>query len=68
MPDALELNVTTTTDATTLANTIFGDGIQVVSATLTGAATLDGRQMYAYLIYSVLSGKPLNEHSSIALK
>ncbi|WP_420397174.1 choice-of-anchor L domain-containing protein [Nioella sp.] len=38
MPDALELNVTTTTDATTIAETIFGDGIQVVSATLTGAS------------------------------
>lgn len=42
MPDALELNVTTTTDATTIADTIFGDGIQVVSATLTGAATQAG--------------------------
>ncbi|WP_127561718.1 choice-of-anchor L domain-containing protein [Nioella ostreopsis] len=42
MPDALELNVTTTTDATTIAETIFGDGIQVVSATLTGAATQAG--------------------------
>jgi Ca2+-binding RTX toxin-like protein len=42
MPDALELNVTTTTDATTIAQTIFGDGIQVVSATLTGAATQAG--------------------------
>lgn len=38
MPDAVDLNVTTTTDATTIANTIFGDGIQIVSATLTGAA------------------------------
>ena len=28
---------TTTTDATTLADSIFGDGIQVVSATLSGA-------------------------------
>ena len=42
MPNATELNVTTTTDATTLANTMFGDGIQVVSATLTGAATQAG--------------------------
>jgi Ca2+-binding RTX toxin-like protein len=42
MPNALELNVTTTTDATTIANSIFGEGIQVVSATLTGAATQAG--------------------------
>lgn len=38
MPNATELNVTTTTDATTIANSIFGEGINVVSATLTGAS------------------------------
>jgi len=42
MPDAIELNTTATTDATLLAETMFGDGIQVVSATLTGAATQAG--------------------------
>ena len=42
MPDATELNTTATSDATLLANTMFGDGIQVVSATLTGAATQAG--------------------------
>ncbi|MFO7921903.1 MAG: choice-of-anchor L domain-containing protein, partial [Nioella sp.] len=42
MPEAIELNTTATTDATVLAETMFGDGIQVVSATLTGAATQAG--------------------------
>lgn len=42
MPDALELNTTATTDATVLAETMFGDGIEVVSATLSGAPTQAG--------------------------
>ncbi|WP_438362946.1 choice-of-anchor L domain-containing protein [Nioella halotolerans] len=42
MPDAIELNTTETADATLLAETMFGDGIQVVSATLTGAASQAG--------------------------
>ena len=42
MPNATELNTTATTDATVIADTIFGDGIQVVSATLSGASTQAG--------------------------
>ncbi|AHM05639.1 hypothetical protein roselon_03381 [Roseibacterium elongatum DSM 19469] len=38
MPTATELNVTVTSDATTLADQLFGDGITVQSATLTGSA------------------------------
>lgn len=42
MPIASELAVTTGVTATTLANTIFGDGITVNSATVTGASTAYG--------------------------
>ncbi len=42
MPDAIDLSVTSTNDATVLADTIFGNGIQVVSATLTGQTNQAG--------------------------
>jgi len=38
MPIATELSIDTTVDATTLANTLFGSGISVGSATITGTA------------------------------
>ena len=38
MPIATELNINTSADATTLAQTIFGNGVTVTNATLTGAA------------------------------
>lgn len=42
MPIATELNVTQTSDASLIADTIFGDGVTVVSATLTGNAVQSG--------------------------
>ena len=42
MAIATELNVVETTDANLIASTIFGDGVSIVSATLTGAATQAG--------------------------
>ena len=42
MPIATELAVTQTTDATLLANTVFGDGVTIVSSTLTGAVGQSG--------------------------
>ncbi|WP_439119147.1 choice-of-anchor L domain-containing protein [Marivita sp.] len=42
MPIATELNITQTTDASLVADTIFGPGITVVSSTLTGTAGQTG--------------------------
>lgn len=42
MATATELNVTQTSDASLIADTIFGDGVTVVSATLTGNAVQSG--------------------------
>jgi len=42
MPIATELNINTAADATTLAQTIFGNGVTIGTATLTGAAGASG--------------------------
>ena len=42
MPIATELNITQTTDASLVAETIFGPGVTVVSSTLTGSAGQTG--------------------------
>jgi len=42
MPTATELNVTQTNDAATIADTIFGDDITVVSSSLSGTAGQSG--------------------------
>ncbi|WP_298860960.1 choice-of-anchor L domain-containing protein [uncultured Sulfitobacter sp.] len=42
MPIATELAINTTADATTLAQTIFGNGVTIGTATLTGAAGASG--------------------------
>ncbi len=42
MPIATELNITQTTDASLVAETIFGPGVRVVSSTLTGSAGQTG--------------------------
>ena len=42
MPTATELNINTTVDATDLANEIFGDGISITSATISGDAVQYG--------------------------
>ena len=42
MPNATELNVTQTSDATLIADTIFGDGVTIVSSSLTGTSVQSG--------------------------